>query len=137
MPKKTRCFFLERHYKMHLSTILSIAFFTMALVLTTYFWIDRIRGTNAILTESFDNPPGSLKDSDLAVLTNAGSYNPTDDDASKAYKTLLQYTKNDFGKGIKFVKDFGKRFFGKNVPIREDLDVETLMNNYSSPLQVA
>lgn len=108
----------------------------MAIVFTLYFWIDRWNGTNAIINESFTDLPGGLNESVLAKLNSEAIANPTDDDAVKAHKTLLRYIKNDFTKGIKFVMDFGKTFFGKNVKLREDLDVQTLMNNYSSPLQV-
>jgi len=109
---------------MQLSQLLSIGLFTIALLFTLYFWIDRWNKTNA--TEAF---------ADLSKLTNLTNQNPSDEEASQAYMTLLKYIKKDFNKGIKFVLDFGDRFFGKSVKIRDDLDVQTLFNNYSNPLQ--
>ena len=127
-------FILESQIKsMHLSQILSLSLFTIALTLTVYVWLDRLRGTNASINEAFVD--AKLDDATIAKINKAVNSNPTDDDAIKAHQTLLRYMKNDFGKGIKFVIDFGKRFF-ENPKIRKDLDVTTLMNNYSSPLQV-
>ena len=119
---------------MHVSQILSIALFTIAGTLTVYVWLDRMRGTNSKVTEAFEDTP-QMDAATLAKLKTTMNANPTDEDAINAHQTLLRYMKNDFGKGIKFVMDFGKRFF-EDPTIRKDLDVRTLMNNYSSPLQV-
>ena len=119
---------------MHLSQILSVALFTVAVTFTVYVWIDRLRGTNRSVSEAFEDLP-KIDDATLAKLKTAINTNPTDSDAVNAHKTLLQYMKNDFKKGIVFVSDFGQRFF-ENPTIRKDLDVQTLMNNYRSPLQV-
>ena len=59
---------------------------------------------------------------------------PTDMDAIQAHQTLLRYIRNDYGKGVKFVMDLRDRFFGP-VPIRKDLDIRTLLDNYQNPLQ--
>lgn len=113
---------------MNLAQILSLALFTMALTFTIYVWTDRMR-------EGFvDSPNASLDEATIAKIKSSINSTPTDKDAIQAHQTLLRYIKNDFGKGVKFVTDFGKRFF-TNPTIREDLDVKTLMNNYSSPLQ--
>ena len=119
---------------MHISQILSLALFTIALTLTIYVWSDRIRGTNASINEAFSNE-AKLDDATIAKINNTINSNPTDDDVIKAHQTLLRYIKNDFSKGVKIVMDLGKRFF-EDPTIRKDLDVKTLMNNYSSPLQV-
>ena len=118
---------------MHASQIISLALFTIALTLTMYVWFDRLRGTNASVNEAFVDI--ALDDATIAKIKNTVNSAPTDDDAIKAHQTLLRYMKNDFGKGSKFVMDFGKRFFA-DPTIKSDLDVRTLMNNYSSPLQV-
>ena len=115
------------------SQLISIALFTMAVVLTVYAWSDRLRRSNAILNEAFDI---QINDADIARLQKANEPVPTDAEAVKAHQTLLRYIRNDFHKGIKFVTDLGKRFFGDQVPLRDDLDVRKLMDNYSSPLQV-
>ena len=96
-------------------------------------WLDRLRGTNAKINEAFTD--AKLDDATIAKINSAINAKPTDEEAVKAHQTLLIYMKNDVGKGIKFVMDFGKRFF-ENPTIRKDLDMKTLMNNYSSPLQV-
>jgi len=118
---------------MHISQILSLSLFTIALTLTIYMWLDRLRGTNPKINEAFTD--AKLDDATIAKINNAINANPTDEEAVKAHQTLLIYMKNDVKKGIKFVMDFGKRFF-ENPTIRKDLDMKTLMNNYSSPLQV-
>ena len=115
------------------SKLVSIALFTIVAVFTIYGWIDRYRGTNALINEAFDNQ--AISDKDLQKILQANEQVPTDDDATKAHQTLLRYIKNDFGKGVKFVYDFQKRFFGIETPIRKDFDPRALMNNYSSPLQ--
>lgn len=119
--------------------LLSIAIFTFLSVLTIYAWIDRFRGTNAAINEAFENETEKdvLNDETINKLVKANEPEPTDQDAVMAHQTLLRYIRNDFTKGIKFVMDFGQRFYGDNLPLRSDLDVRRLMDNYSSPLQVA
>ena len=112
---------------MQLSQIVPVAIFTFALTLTVYVWLDRFKKK-----EGFSDV--SLDPATISAIKASINNNPTDDDAIKAHQTLLRYIKHDFGKGVKFVMDFGKRFFDKPT-LREDLDVKTLMNNYSSPLQ--
>lgn len=119
---------------MQLSQLLSIGLFTALTVLTVYGIVDRMRGTNKALKEGFDL---QVNQSDVDRLTSISEPVPTDLDAVKAHQTLLRYIRNDFSKGIKFVMDFGKRFFGDNMALRQNLDVRTLMDNYSNPLQVA
>ncbi len=116
--------------------LISIALFTIVAVLTVYAWSDRLRGTNAAIQEAFENPD-VLNDATINKLIKANEPMPTDQDAVAAHQTLLRYIRNDFSKGIKFVMDFGTRFYGDNLPLRDDLDVRRLMDNYSNPLQVA
>ena len=117
--------------------LMSIAVFTIATVLTLYAWMERLRGTNSKLNEAFANPV-AITATDLQRLqkATASASTPTDAEAIQAHQTLLRYIRDDFTKGIKFVMDFGTRFFGEGLPIRDDLDVRRLMDNYSSPLQV-
>jgi hypothetical protein len=77
-----------------------------------------------------------LSDDDISRLTALNEPVPTDTDAIAAHQTLLRYIRNDFNKGVKFVIDFGIRFYGGDgLPLRDDLDTRTLMDNYISPLQ--
>lgn len=117
--------------------LISIALFTMATVFTIYAWMERLNGTNPKLNEAFANPT-TITEEDLRRIQNstAAANAPTDDEAIQAHQTLLRYIRNDFSKGVKFVMDFGKRFYGDALPIRDDLDVQRLMDNYSNPLQV-
>jgi hypothetical protein len=126
MKENNRNFLVQRK-SMQLSQIVSVAIFTFALTLTVYVWLDRFKKK-----EGFSDV--SLDPATISAIKASINNNPTDDDAIKAHQTLLRYIKHDFGKGVKFVMDFGKRFFDKPT-LREDLDVKTLMNNYSSPLQ--
>ena len=121
---------------MNPSKLISIALFTMVTVITVYAWSDRLRGTNAAIHEAFENPD-ILNDETMNKLIKANEPIPTDQDAIAAHQTLLRYIRNDFNKGIKFVMDIGTRFYGDNLTLRDDLDVRRLMDNYSSPLQVA
>ena len=112
--------------------LLSIGVFTVATVLSIYFWIDRWGGVKSPITEAF---APEITTSDLQKIIAANEPVPTDEEAVAAHQTLLRYIRNDFNKGIKFVFDFRERFFGPNVPLRSDLDTRTLMDNYMSPLQ--
>ena len=120
---------------MQLTKLVSVAIFTIVTVLTLYAWSDRLRGTNAKINEAFENPD-ILSDETINKLVKANEPVPTDKEAIAAHQTLLRYIRNDFNKGIKFVMDFGHRFYGENLPLRDDLDVRRLMDNYSSPLQI-
>jgi hypothetical protein len=112
--------------------LIMIGLFTMAVVLTVYGWMDRLKGTNPVINEAF---AVQINEADIAKLSQANEPVPTDMDAVKAHQTLLRYARNDFSKGIKFVMDIGKRFFGDKMTLRPDLDVRRLMENYSNPLQ--
>jgi hypothetical protein len=101
-------------------------------------WSDRLSNRNAKINEAFANEKSTgLKNSDMESIKNSLNPKPSDSDVSTAYRTLLKYISNDFEKGSKFVLDFGERFYGEGVPLKKDLDVTTLMNNYHNPLQVA
>lgn len=114
--------------------LISIALFTMAAVITLYGWMDRLQNSNAAIHEAFSSD--IMSDELLQKIQSANEPVPTDADAVAAHQTLLRYIRNDFSKGIKFVMDFGTRFYGRALPLRDDLDVRTLMDNYSSPLQI-
>ena len=116
--------------------LIAIGLFTVALCLAYFYWAERLqtRGSGAALKEGFEDKP-LLNEDDIARLSRANEPVPTDTDAVAAHQTLLRYIRNDYGKGQYFVYDFGRRFFGESVPVREDLDVRTLLDNYSSPLQ--
>ncbi len=75
-----------------------------------------------------------LSDKVIDMISKNNEPVPTDLDAVQAHQTLLRYIRNDFSKGVKFVMDFRDRFFG-SVPIRNDLDIRTLLDNYQNPLQ--
>ena len=120
---------------MELSKLISIALFTILAVFTVYGWIDRYRGSNAVINEAFGDHV--ISDDVLMKIIQTNEPVPTDIEATKAHQTLLRFIRNDFSKGIKFVEDFRERFYGVNVPFRKDLDLSTLMNNYNSPLQRA
>jgi len=121
---------------MHISQLISISLFIIALTITIYAWMDRLTGSNAKINEAFENPGLSLDKIDIEALKKSNEPEPTDADATRAHQTLLRFIRNDFGKGVKFVMDFGKRFYGDNLHLRKDLVITTLMDNYNSPLQV-
>jgi hypothetical protein len=114
-------------------TLVGIAGFVFASVITIYYWMDRLTGAPSLFAEAFTNP--GLSQSDLNRIQAAIQTAPTDDDAIAAHQTLLRYISNDFNKGIKFVIDFGERFYGPNLPLRSDLDTRKLMDTYRNPLQ--
>ena len=118
---------------MNLMNLVGIAGFTITLVLTMYFWMDRWKAVSAG-TEGFASQ-GTIPQSEINRLLASSEAAPTDDDALKAHQTLLRYISNDFNKGVKFVLDFGDRFFGDHMPLRPDLDTRKLMDNYVNPLQ--
>jgi len=115
------------------SQMLLISVTTIWVVWVLYYWMDRWSG---VRNEGFANPgPPLLSQADLAKLNAVNKPTPTAEDAEQAYKTLLYFIQEDYARGVKYVMDFGDRFFGAGTPIRGDLDVRKLMENYSSPLQ--
>jgi hypothetical protein len=127
---------------MHISQLISIALFTVAAVITLLAWNDRLAGTNAAINEAFEG--GAMKDLDKndptlkAVQELASAGTVTEDDASKAYKTVLKFIQQDFARGALFVEDITRRFYGEDAELRtfrKDLDMTTLLDNYRSPLQ--
>ena len=111
--------------------LLSLA--TVWTVWVLYYWMDRLAG---VRKEGFaSGGPPLLSAADLEKLNAVNKPKPTAEDAEAAYKTLLYFIQEDYAKGVKYVMDFGDRFFGSGTPIRTDLDVRKLMENYSSPLQ--
>lgn len=132
---------------MHVSKLISIGVFTVAVVLTVYTWMDVIerqhlkrRAKQMDVTEGFDGSSSpslsgiDFNEKTVKQILSSNEPVPTDADAVAAHQTLLRYIRNDFSKGIVFVTDLGKRFFGDGIPLRPDLDVRTLMDNYQSPL---
>jgi hypothetical protein len=113
---------------MRTKDLISIGIFTFILVLTIMSW----REYGARRTEGFED---ILDDKIIKKILDANEPKITPRDADAAYQTLLRFIRNDYTTGRKFVTDFGIRFFGDQVPIREDLDVRKLMDNYHSPLQ--
>jgi hypothetical protein len=117
---------------MKIAQLLTISIVTIITLWTVYFWIDRWKGMASPLNEAFES---DINIKIAQQLINANEPAPTDEEAVAAHQTLLRYIRNDFNKGIKFILDFRDRFFGPSAPIRSDLDVRTLMDDYSSPLQ--
>lgn len=116
--------------------LLAIGLFTVATVLAYCTWSDYIarRTPASAAAEGFEAKP-LLSDAEIARLSRANEPVPSDADAVAAHQTLLRYIRNDYEKGRHFVYDMGQRFFGPAVQVRDDLDVRTLLDNYSSPLQ--
>jgi hypothetical protein len=123
---------------MNIAELLSIGLFTIAVVITVMAWNDRLGGTNAAINEAFEGS-SKMKDMDkeslqqLEKLTSGVS----EEEASAAYETVLQFIKKDFARGAILVQDMTRRFYGNAAPqnFREDLNVSALMDNYSNPLQ--
>jgi hypothetical protein len=116
---------------MDLKTLISIALFTLVATFTVLSWSEYLRSKR--VKEGFVSSSDAMSDQIIAMMTKQNEPVPTDQDAMEAHQTLLRYIRNDYGKGIKIVRDFGSRFFG-DVPIRADLDVRTLMDDYRNPL---
>jgi len=103
---------------------------TMAVVWTFYGILDRVQAVPS--TEGFADPSGaSLQTS----IQNIQLQNPTDSDAIQAHKTLLRYTKANFGKGIAIITNITNQFYGPGLTIRKDIDPSALLTNYTNPLQ--
>ncbi len=124
---------------MKLEKLLSIGFFALIVFLTLFSWKEIIeygmqKRSAVKIKESFANEVDFTSDAVINNIIKKNEPVPTDADAIAAHQTLLRYIRNDFSKGISFVRDFGKRFYGDNLPLRSDLDVRTLMDNYRSPL---
>lgn len=117
---------------MKFAQLIAISIFTILSVWTVYFWIDRWQGMRSPLHEAFET---DVNQQILQQIIDANEPVPTDEEAVAAHQTLLRYIRNDFNKGIKFILDFRDRFFGINAPIRADLNIRTLMDDYNSPLQ--
>ena len=115
-----------------MSQLISIAMFTIAVVLTVYAWRDRITGQNAHINEAFANETDMRTLAQQVMASNQSVM--SDEEARQAYVRFLTYIRADFSKGIHYVKDFGKRFFGDDVGLKKDLDVRTILDNYASPI---
>ncbi len=125
---------------MKLGTLLSIGIFTVLLFLTMLIWREYLLSSRS--KEGFANGKDSrisnsvMSDQIIAMLAKNNEPDPpTDAEAAAAHLTLMQYIAADFKKGRRFLDDIRDRFYGPNVPIRANLDIRTLMDNYHSPLQ--
>ena len=124
---------------MDTKTLVSIGIFVFVLVLTVRIWAEYL-GSKRVREgfQSGSEQSGGediLSDAMLKTISNKNEVIPTDQEATEAHEKLLRYIQHDFRKGVKFVMDFGDRFYGENLPLREDLDVRRLLDNYQSPLQ--
>ncbi len=112
-----------------------IGIFAFAFFLTVYSWKEIIEyGETKRNKERQEGFIDITDDKVIDAIVKNNEPVPTDADAVAAHQTLLRYVRNDITKGIKFVNDLGNRFFGDNLPLRSDLDIRTLMDNYRSPL---
>lgn len=112
-----------------------IGIFAFAFFLTVYSWQEIIEyGQQKHDKERREGFMDITDDKVIDAIIKNNEPVPTDADATAAHQTLLRYIRNDINKGILFVNDFGNRFFGDNLPLRSDLDIRTLMDNYRSPL---
>lgn len=122
---------------MEIKQLVSIALFTCATVLTFLSWSEYLGSKRS--REGFvggsDLSSDILSNDVLKMISKANEPVPTDLQAVEAHQTLLRYIRNDVRKGGKFIADFRDRFFGSDVPLRRDIDVRTLLDNYQSPLQ--
>lgn len=119
---------------MEIKQLISIALFTCATVLTFLSWSEYLGSKRS--QEGFVSGSEDILSNDvLKMISKANEPVPTDLQAVEAHQTLLRYIRNDVRKGSKFIADFRDRFFGTNVPLRRDIDVRTLLDNYQSPLQ--
>ena len=116
--------------------LLTLSLLTMGAAWSLYYWMDRWRGHNKALVEKFEGDGGvpTITAADLERLAATNAKPPTDKDAEEAYRTLLKYIKGDFSKGVKFVYAFGEMFFPPNLPLKNGLNVNTILDNYMSPL---
>jgi hypothetical protein len=72
---------------------------------------------------------------DLAALAATKAQPMTAAEAGRAYKALLGFIAANFtGGGMALIGDFRQRFFGTAVPLRPDLNLATLLDNYTDPL---
>ncbi len=117
---------------MKASSLISISLFVITATITLYCWMDAY--SYGRKREGFVSSEGVISDKTINNIIKNNEPVPTDADAIQAHQTLLRYIRNDFSHGIRFVDDFGKRFFGDKMPLRPDLDVRKLMDNYQSPL---
>ncbi len=125
---------------MDIKTLVSIGIFTSLFLLTVLFWRHYLLSSRSKepmgAGEGFMNMNSTvLSDEVIGMIAKNNEPVPTDAEAVAAHQTLLRYIRNDFRKGVKFVFDVRDRFFGESVPLRKDLDIRTLMDNYQSPLQ--
>jgi hypothetical protein len=119
---------------MDLKTLASIGIFTSLFLLTLLFWREYLRSSRS--KEGFIAMNSTvLSDKVIQMIAKNNEPVPTDQEAVEAHQTLLRYIRNDYPKGVKFVVDLRDRFFGEDIPIRSDLDIRTLLDNYQSPLQ--
>lgn len=108
--------------------LITVGLFTVATVLTLYFWMDRWR-TFSEKREGFTD-----NNDTIAKIQAAVAAPPSDAEVNEAYMTVLRYIKDTPDKGLKFVFDMGDRFF-ENSRLKPDLDLGRILDNYVPPLQ--
>ena len=106
--------------------LVMVSLFTVATVLTVYFWMDRWSSLRD-RTEGFENDA-------LSRIQSAVSAPPSDAEVNEAYLTLLRYVKSTPDKGLKFIFDIGDKFFD-DERLKSDLDLSRILDNYVPPLQ--
>lgn len=106
-----------------------VSLFTVAAVLTVYFWMDRWSSFNKSRVEGFESNNDAL-----SRIQSAVSAPPSDTEANEAYLTLLRYVKDTPDKGLKFIFDIGDKFFD-DERLKPDLDLARILDNYVPPLQ--
>lgn len=108
--------------------LICVAMFTVATVLTVYFWMDRW------LTFSQKKEGFTLNTDAISKIQAAVAAPPSDAEMNEAYMTVLRYIKDTPDKGLKFVFDLGDRFF-ETSRLKPDLDLARVLDNYVPPLQ--
>ncbi len=110
--------------------LIMIGAFTVATVLTVYYWMDQLRPRSAM--EGFADPAAGDA---IGKLQAAIAAPPSDSEANEAYMTLLRYIRDNPDNGLKFVFHMGDLFFGENARLKRDLDLQRILDNYIPPLQ--
>jgi hypothetical protein len=109
--------------------LVMVSLFTVATVLTVYFWMDRWSSLRNHTNEGFESNNDAL-----SRIQSAVSAPPSDTEVNEAYLTLLRYVKSTPDKGLKFIFDIGDKFFD-DERLKSDLDLARILDNYVPPLQ--
>jgi len=109
--------------------LIGVSLFTVATVLTVYFWMDRWSFLSKSRVEGFESNTDTIGKIQAAIAAP-----PSDAEANEAYMTLLRYMKDTPDKGLKFLFDIGDKFFD-GARLKPDLDLSRILDNYVPPLQ--